>query len=186
MKRPWKSPGSNQLHQIALPIGNTALYRLSQIPVYKNRWFIPQSDRCSFECPWSTSSVVSRACRLESLHLKFTNEPSLFGDGDLAESIKRSVCFRSAKRFGAVGSSPDFSRVFSRHLTSRQLNLSGSSQMLALPSIRAKKVLLSKKERSSDAEGLCLRQVDVHFKKKRCQTDAQASYAISFWTLSKS
>ena len=30
-------------------------------------------------------------CRLESLRLKFTNEPSIFVDGDLAESIKRST-----------------------------------------------------------------------------------------------
>ena len=30
-------------------------------------------------------------CRLESLRLKFTNEPSIFVDGDLAESIKRSA-----------------------------------------------------------------------------------------------
>ena len=31
------------------------------------------------------------SCRLESLHLKFINEPSIFVDGDLAESIKRSA-----------------------------------------------------------------------------------------------
>ena len=33
-EKPWKSPGSNQRHQIALLIGSTALYRLSQIPIY--------------------------------------------------------------------------------------------------------------------------------------------------------
>ena len=33
-------------------------------------------------------------CRLESLHLKYTNEPSIFVDGDLAESIKRSASDR--------------------------------------------------------------------------------------------
>ena len=44
--------------------------------------------------------------------------------------------------------------------------------MVAIPSIRPKKVLLLKKEMTSDAEGLCLRQqVDVHFKKKRCQKE---------------
>ena len=32
--------------------------------------------------------------RLESLRLKFTNEPSIFVDGDLAESIKRSASDR--------------------------------------------------------------------------------------------
>ena len=30
----------------------------------------------------------------ESLRLKFTNEPSIFVDGDLAESIKRSASDR--------------------------------------------------------------------------------------------
>ena len=34
------------------------------------------------------------SCRLESLRLKFTNEPSSFVDGDLAESIKRSASDR--------------------------------------------------------------------------------------------
>ena len=33
-------------------------------------------------------------CRLERLRLKFTNEPSIFVDGDLAESIKRSASDR--------------------------------------------------------------------------------------------
>ena len=37
-EKPWTSPGSNLWHQITLPIGCTALYRLSQIPIYKNRW----------------------------------------------------------------------------------------------------------------------------------------------------
>ena len=33
-------------------------------------------------------------CRLEGLRLKFTNEPSIFVDGDLDESIKRSASDR--------------------------------------------------------------------------------------------
>ena len=33
-------------------------------------------------------------CRLESLRLKFTNEPSIFVDGDLDESIRRSASDR--------------------------------------------------------------------------------------------
>ena len=33
-------------------------------------------------------------CRLDHLRLKFTNEPSIFVDGDLAESIKRSTSDR--------------------------------------------------------------------------------------------
>ena len=50
-------------------------------------------------------------CRLESLRLKFTNEPSIFVDGDLAESIKRSA----SDWLGDLvpyGLSLDFSRVF--------------------------------------------------------------------------
>ena len=38
------------------------------------------------------------SCRLPSLRLKFTNEPSIFVDGDLAESIKRSASGRLAIR----------------------------------------------------------------------------------------
>ena len=37
--------------------------------------------------------------------------------------VDKAQCFRSAWRFGAVGSSPDFSRVFSWHLASRHLKL---------------------------------------------------------------
>ena len=39
-EKPWKRPGSNLRHQLAQPIGSIALYRLSQIPIYRNRWFI--------------------------------------------------------------------------------------------------------------------------------------------------
>ena len=46
-----------------------------------------------------------------SLRLKFTNEPSIFVDGDLAESIKRSASDRLGDLV-AVGSSPDFSGFF--------------------------------------------------------------------------
>ena len=49
-------------------------------------------------------------CRMESLRPTFTNEPSIFVDGDLAESIKRSASDRLGN-FGAAGSRPDFSRV---------------------------------------------------------------------------
>ena len=38
-------------------------------------------------------------CRLESLRLKFTNEPSIFVDGDLAESIKRCASDRQGGFF---------------------------------------------------------------------------------------
>ena len=64
-------------------------------------------------------------CRLESLRLKFTNEPSIFVDGDLAESVKRSASDR-------LGDLVPLARArtfqgFSRHLASRHLNLSSSS-----------------------------------------------------------
>ena len=65
--------------------------------------------------------------RLESLRLKFTNEPSIFCRWGFGW-VDKAQCFRSARRFGAVGSSPDFSG-FSRHLASRHLNLSSSSQI---------------------------------------------------------
>ena len=45
---------------------------------------------------WEESAWIrhSSTCRLESMRLKFTNEPSIFVDGDLAESIKRSASDR--------------------------------------------------------------------------------------------
>ena len=49
--------------------------------------------------------------RLESLRLKFTNEPSIFCRWGFGW-VDKAQCFRSARRFGAVGSSQDFSRVF--------------------------------------------------------------------------
>ena len=51
-------------------------------------------------------------CRLESLRLKFTNYPSIFVDGDLAESIKRTASDRLGDLVPQVRLSPDFSRVF--------------------------------------------------------------------------
>ena len=52
-----------------------------------------QSDRC---CPSNVHINILRGlpCRLESLRLKFTNESSIFVDGDLDESIKRSASDR--------------------------------------------------------------------------------------------
>ena len=49
-------------------------------------------------------------CRLESLRLKFTNEPSIFCRWGFGR-VDNAQCLRSARRFGAAGSSPDFSRV---------------------------------------------------------------------------
>ena len=58
-------------------------------------------------------------CRLESLRLKFTHEPSIFVDWDLAESIKRSASDR-------LGDLVPWVRLrtfqdFSRHLASRHI-----------------------------------------------------------------
>ena len=50
-------------------------------------------------------------CRLESLRLKFTNEPSIFCRWGFGW-VDKAQCLRSARRFGAVGSSPDFSGFF--------------------------------------------------------------------------
>ena len=43
---------------------------------------------------WTFEGNTDQTCRLESLRLKFTNEPSIFVDGDLDESIKRSASDR--------------------------------------------------------------------------------------------
>ena len=56
-------------------------------------------------------------CQLDSLSLKFTNEPSIFVDWDLAESKKQSASVWLGESV-LYGSSPDFSRVLSRHLAS--------------------------------------------------------------------
>ena len=66
-------------------------------------------------------------CRLESLPLKFTNEPSIFVDGDLAESIKRSASDRLGDLVPLVRARTF--QGFSRHLASRHLNLSSSSHV---------------------------------------------------------
>ena len=55
-EKPWKSLGSNLRHQIASPIGSTALYRLSQIPIYKNRWFIGEFQAQAFQSTRETTA----------------------------------------------------------------------------------------------------------------------------------
>ena len=65
---------------------------------------------------------------LVNLRLKFTNEPSIFVDGDLAESIKRSASDRLGD-FVPLVRARTF-QGFSRHLASRHLNLSSSSHVL--------------------------------------------------------
>ena len=60
-------------------------------------------------------------CRLESLRLKFTNEPSIFVDGDLDESIKRIASDRLGNLVPQVRAR-EFSRGFSRHGAPRPLS----------------------------------------------------------------
>ena len=87
--------------------------------VKRRRW-----SECSFECPYQHPPWFP--CRLESLRLKFTNEPSIFvdggGGGDLVESIKRS-----ASAFDRLGDLVPQVRArispgFSRHGASRPLS----------------------------------------------------------------
>ena len=54
-------------------------------------------------------------CRLESVRLKFTNEPSIFVDGDLAELIKRSASDRLGDLVPRPGFEPGLLQGFSRH-----------------------------------------------------------------------
>ena len=68
----------------------------------------------------STSSVVSCVDWI-ALHLKFTNEPSVFVDGDLAEWIIRSASDQICKS-SPYGSSLDLSWEFSRKWASRHLS----------------------------------------------------------------
>ena len=67
-------------------------------------------------------------CRLESQHL--TLQWAIYFCRWGIGWVNKAQYFRSARRFGAVGSnsSLDFSRVFSRHLASRHLNWSSSSE----------------------------------------------------------
>ena len=82
-----------------------------------------ESRRCAHSpigvLPMSIVNILrGLPCRLESLRLKFTNEPSFLCGWGFGW-VDKAQCFRSARRFGA-GSSPDFS-WFSRHLASWHL-----------------------------------------------------------------
>ena len=73
----------------------------------------------SFECPyqhppWSPVSIGKPAPKIHQWTIYFCR----WGFG----WVDKAQCFRSARRFGAAGSSPDFSRGFSRHGTSRPLS----------------------------------------------------------------
>ena len=61
------------------------------------------------------SSVVREAVARSTALYRLIQIPIYMGFG----WVDKAQCSRSARRFGAVGSSPDFSRYFSRHLASR-------------------------------------------------------------------
>ena len=72
-------------------------------------WTCSQSDRCSssVHCqhpPWSPVSIGKPAPKIHQWTIYFCR----WGFG----WVDKVQCFRSARRCGAVGSSPDFSRVF--------------------------------------------------------------------------
>ena len=79
-----------------------------------------QVDRCFLRMSISTSSVVSRvsigkpAPKIHQWTIYFCR----WGFG----WVDKAQCFQSARRFGAAGSSPDFSRGFSRHGAPRPLS----------------------------------------------------------------
>ena len=79
-----------------------------------------QSDRCflrmsiSTSSAWSPVSIGKPAPKIHQWTIYFCR----WGFG----WVDKAQCFRSARRFGAAGSSPDFSRVFSWHGASRPLS----------------------------------------------------------------
>ena len=73
----------------------------------------------SFKCPyqhppWSPVSIGKPAPKIHQWTIYFCR----WGFG----WVDKAQCFRSARRFGAAGSSPDFSRGFSRHGAPRPLS----------------------------------------------------------------
>ena len=85
------------------------IYRHSRTRLVRITWTCSQSDRCSsnVHCqhpPWSPVSIGKPAPKIHQWTIYFCR----WGFG----WVDRAQCFRSARRFGAVGSSPDYSRVF--------------------------------------------------------------------------
>ena len=73
----------------------------------------------SFECPhqhspWSPVSIRKPAPKIHQWTIYFCR----WGFG----WVDKAQCFRSARQFGAAGSTPDFSRGFSRHGAPRPLS----------------------------------------------------------------
>ena len=90
----------------------------------RRRAHTSQSDRCFLQM--SIINILrGLPCRLEGLRLKFTNEPSIFVDWDVAESIKRSASDRPGDLVPEVRART--SPGFSRHGASRPLYMKLSS-----------------------------------------------------------
>ena len=78
----------------------------------ESRWRAHSLIGVSFECPyqhppWSPVSIGKPAPKIHQWTIYFCR----WGFG----WVDKAQCFRSARRFGAAGSSPGFSRGFSRH-----------------------------------------------------------------------
>ena len=85
----------------------------------ESRWRAHSLIGVSFECPyqyppWSPVSIGKPAPKIHQWTIYFCR----WGFG----WVDKAQCFRSARRFGAAGSSPDFSRGFSRHGAPRPLS----------------------------------------------------------------
>ena len=85
----------------------------------ESRWrahsLIGVSFKCSYQHPpWSPVSIGKPAPKVHQWTIYFCR----WGFG----WVDKAHCFRSARRFGAAGSSPDFSRGFSRHGAPRPLS----------------------------------------------------------------
>ena len=85
----------------------------------ESRWRAHSLIGVSFECPyqhppWSPVSIGKPAPKIHQWTIYFCR----WGFG----WVDKAQCFRSARRFSAAGSSPDFSRGFSRHGAPRPLS----------------------------------------------------------------
>ena len=129
MKNIWSwTSGSENL--------KTVFYLVSLKAIVSIRFSWP--GRTLLECDWErhwlpVCYLLDRESPLvindSKCHWRRHNFLSGGGGCSMCIAQTMSLCFRSSRRFGAVGSSPDFSG-FSRHLASRHLNLSGSSYVL--------------------------------------------------------
>ena len=96
----------------------------------ESRWRAHSLIGVSFECPyqhppWSPVSIGKPAPKIHQWTIYFCR----WGFG----WVDKAQCFRSARRFGAAGSSPDFSRGFLRHGAPRPLSWTFFQFVFPLP-----------------------------------------------------